>query len=93
MKEQTELKKKQDGAILFPEKYRSILINGADQLAFGLSHFITKSRDERDRSLKISLTGLIEHKEPASLFHFTTTKNTRRELTTLGRLHKGLLLI
>lgn len=74
MKEQMEHIKKQDKEILSLEKFWYIIFNGKYQSALVLSHFITNSKNERSRTLKTRLIGLLEHKKPANLYLYTTTK-------------------
>lgn len=75
MKEQMEYKKKQDKAISLPEKFCSIIIDGAGASAFGQHHFVTKSKHERDRALKARLKGLVELKKPAYFYLYTMTED------------------
>ena len=49
-------------ARLHSSKYCSIIVDGADQSAFGLPHFTTKPKSNRGHALKVKLIGLLEHK-------------------------------
>ncbi len=55
--------------------YLSIIIDGADQSAFGLPHFTTTPKSQRDHALKVKLIGLLEHRLPNRLFLFTMTED------------------
>lgn len=73
-RERLEYKKKRDRAILNPEQYCSVIVDGADQSAFGLPHFITKTKSERGHSLKVRLIGLLEHSYMNKLHLYTLTE-------------------
>lgn len=76
MKEWMKYKKKQDGAVLSFKNVCSFIFDEADQLSFGLSHFVTKSQEEAVGDLKICLIGLLEHKKSVKSY-FHTTKEER----------------
>jgi len=44
-----------------PSLVCSMIIDGADQSAFGLPHFVIRTKAERGHSMKIKLIGLIDH--------------------------------
>ena len=44
-----------------PKNYCSIVIDGADQAAFGLPHFVYDTKDTVGHKLKVKLVGLKEH--------------------------------
>lgn len=67
-------KRKQDRAVVVPEKRCSIIVDGAYQSGLGLLHFLAKSNDERDSDLKMVLSGLSEHDNPANLNLYTMTE-------------------
>ncbi len=73
-KERREYKKKRDKARLQPNNYLSIIVDGADQSAFGLPHFMIKTKDDRGHSLKVRLIGLLEHNQENKLRLFTLTE-------------------
>ena len=73
-RERREYKKKRDYARLQPNKYLSIIVDGADQSAFGLPHFMIKTKDDRGHSLKVRLIGLLEHNQQNKLRLFTLTE-------------------
>lgn len=52
----------------------SITIDGADQCAFGLPHFMTTTKQKLENSLKVKLVGLLEHGKPNTLRLFTMTE-------------------
>lgn len=66
-----EYKKKQENAILFPEKFWSIIDNGIDQLPLGLPHFLTSSIVEQGTPLTARLIWRLGHNKPANLYHYT----------------------
>ncbi len=73
-KERREYKKKRDQARLQPDQFLSIIVDGADQSAFGLPHFMIKTKDDRGHSLKVRLIGLLEHNQTNQLRLFTLTE-------------------
>ncbi len=72
--ERREYKKKRDKAKLQPDQYLSIIVDGADQSAFGLPHFMIKTKDDGGHSLKVRLIGLLEHNQRNKLRLFTLTE-------------------
>lgn len=46
-KERLEYMKRRDKAVLHHDHYCSIIVNGADQSAFGLPNFVAKTKTER----------------------------------------------
>lgn len=66
---------KRDRARLEPSSYLSIIIDGADQSAFGLPHFVTSVKSARGHSLKVKLIGLLHHAIPNNLTLFTMTED------------------
>lgn len=74
-RERREYYKKRDRALLQPEQFCSIIVDGADQSAFGLPQFVTKTKDERGRSLKVCTIGVLEHKRHNQLHIFTMTED------------------
>ncbi len=73
-KERREYKKKRDQARLQPDRFLSIIVDGADQSAFGLPHFMIKTKDDRGHSLKVRLIGLLEHNQKNQLRLYTLTE-------------------
>lgn len=59
--ERLEHQKRRDMAILYSLPYFSIVLDGADQNAFGLPLFCTVSKTQRKHALKVKLIGLLEH--------------------------------
>ncbi len=72
-RERLEYKKKRDEAIIEPDSYLSIIVDGADQSAFGLPHFTTSTKAQKGHSLKVKLIGLLEHAQVNKLHLFTLT--------------------
>ena len=64
---------RRDRARLDPSSFLSIIIDGADQSAFGLPHFTTSVKTARGHSLKVKLVGLLHHAVPNNLHLFTMT--------------------
>ncbi len=73
-RERREYKKKRDMSKLHPSDYLSIIVDGADQSAFGLPHFMVKTKDDRGHSLKVRLIGLLGHYQENRLRLFTLTE-------------------
>lgn len=73
-RERRYYKKKRDHAILLPREHVSIIVDGADQSAFGLPHFTTVTKDTRGHSLKVKLIGVLEHARPKKLRLLTLTE-------------------
>lgn len=63
-----------DRARLEPSKYLSCIIDGADQSAFGLPHFITPVKSARGHALKVKLVGVLHHCVPNQLHLYTMTE-------------------
>ncbi len=59
--ERLEYKRKRDIAIMDPKHAWSIIVDGADQTAFGLPHFVTSTKGQKGHSLKVKLVGVLEH--------------------------------
>lgn len=72
--ERREYKMKRDRAILRPDDFCSIIVDGADQSAFGLPHFITTTKQVRGHAMKVKLVGLLEHGKPNKLRLLTMTE-------------------
>lgn len=71
--ERREYKRKCELAILRPSEYLSFIIDGADQSAFTLPHFVTKIKDSRGHGLKVHLIGVLQHCSINKLTLFTMT--------------------
>lgn len=52
----------------------SIIIDGADQAAFGLTHFLSTTKDVRGRAMKVRFIGVLEHAAPRRLQLYTMTE-------------------
>lgn len=65
----------QERAILTPDQAMSIIMDGADQSAFGLPHFTTITKDTRGHALKVKLIGLLQHDGQSRLNLYTMTEN------------------
>lgn len=65
---------KQESTTISFFKFCSIIVDGAEQLAFGLPRFVTKTKDVRYRTMKISLTALLDHSKLNRLHLCTMTE-------------------
>ncbi len=72
--ERMEYQKKKDRARLNPSEYCSIIIDGADQRAYGLPHFVTKTKEQKGLAMKLKVIGLLEHDLQNVLHIFTMTE-------------------
>lgn len=61
-KERMAYQRKKDRARLHGTEYCSVIIDGADQSAFGLPHFTTHPKSQRGHAMKVKLVGLLEHR-------------------------------
>ena len=73
-KERHEYRKNFERAILQPYYYGSIVIDGADQIAFRLPHFTTLTKTAIGHSLKVKQVGLLKHQNPNELRLYTMTE-------------------
>ena len=70
-------------AKLEPNRYLSIIVDGADQSAYGLPHFCTLTKDQRGHAMKVKLVGILEDAVVNKLVLFTLLKKTmHQELIT-----------
>lgn len=72
--ERMAYQQQKDRARLHGTKYCSIIVDGADQSAFGLPNFTTTPKSQKGHSLKVKLIGLLEHKPECQLFLYTMTQ-------------------
>ena len=73
-RERMEYQKKKDRARTHSNDYLSIIIDGADQSAFGLPHFTTSTKSQRGHAMKVKLVGLLEHQVENKLSLLTMTQ-------------------
>ena len=73
-KERIAYQLKKDRARLHPSECCSIIIDGADESAFGLPHFTTTPKSQRGHALKVKLVGLLHHKIDNKLYLYTMTQ-------------------
>ena len=64
-----------DNAKLHPAEFMSIVIDGADQSAFCLPHFVTIKKDTKVHSLKVKLVGVLDHGTELQAALYTMTEN------------------
>ena len=74
LNERIYYQKKKDRARLHSSEYCSIIIDGADQSAFGLPHFTTTPKIQRGHAMKLKLIGLLEHAIQNKLTFLTMTE-------------------
>lgn len=65
---------KRDRARLQDSDFCSIIVDGADQSAFGIPHFTTCTKNQRGNALKVKLVGLLEHCIENELLLYTMTE-------------------
>ena len=73
--ERREYTRKTELATLRPSQYLSIVVDGADQTAYNLPHFVTKIKGSRGDGMKVHLIGLLQHRNVNKLNLFTMTAN------------------
>ena len=73
-RELLEYQTKKDRAKLHSRDYCSIIVDGADQSAFGLPHFTTTPKSQRGHAMKVKLIGLLEHRIENRLTLLTMTE-------------------
>lgn len=65
---------RRDKAIQDPARYCSFIIDGADQTAYGLPHFVFSTKSDKGHKLKVKCVGVLEHLSPKKRFFFTMTE-------------------
>ncbi len=73
-RERMEYQKKRDRTRLHGNDFCSLIIDGADQSAFGLPHFTSTPKSQRGHALKVKLVGLLEHRLSNKLTLLTMTQ-------------------
>ena len=73
-RERLYYKMKRDKASLHPAEQWSIIMDGADQSAFGIPHFVEKTKGQRGHALKVKLVGILEHARENVLRLLTVTE-------------------
>lgn len=72
--ERMAYQRKKDRARLHGIDFCSIIIDGADQSAFGLPHFTTTPKSQRGHAMKVKLVGILEHRLVNQLSLLTMTQ-------------------
>lgn len=72
-RERLEYKKKRDMSKQESSRYLSLIIDGADQSAFGLPHFTVKTKSQTGHAIKVRLIGILEHAVQNKLILLTMT--------------------
>lgn len=76
--ERLEYKSKVELAKLKPLEYLSIVVDGADQSAYSLPHFIFDVKDQRGLGIKVHLIGLLHHAQQSILQLYTMTDEHKK---------------
>lgn len=66
--------RKQDRAIFHCSQYRSIILDGTDQCAFGIPYFTNYTKNRRGHGLKVKLVSVLYHAKQNFLHLFTMTQ-------------------
>jgi len=72
-KERREYQKKCEQAALYPSKFTSLIVDGADQSGYGLPHFTVTTKATVGHGLKVKLIGVLEHGSNKNLSLYTMT--------------------
>lgn len=90
-RERLEYKKRRDSAILNPSEYLSLIIDGADQSAYGFPHFAANTKVDRGNAMKVRLIGTLQHSVPKRLRLLTMTlKHKTGANNIVETFHRGL---
>ena len=73
-RQRLEYQMKKDRARLHSSNSCSIIIDGADESAFGLPHFTTKTKSQCGHMMKFKVVGLLEHRIVNKLTLLTMTE-------------------
>lgn len=91
--ERREYQKKSEMAILHPSDNYSIIVDGADQSAFGLLHFTFTTKETKGQSLGVKLIGVLEHGPCKRLNLFLMTEQYETGANhVIESLHRALTL-
>ena len=89
--ERREYAKKCHKAILYPNDYCSIIVDGADQSAFGLPHFRVKVKETRGHAIAVKLIGILEHAATKVLSLYLLTEQYESGANTIiESIHRNL---
>lgn len=64
-----------ENSAISPSNYMSLFVDGADQSAFGLLHFVTVTKDTKWHALKVKRVGIMEHGVDNKVALYTMTEN------------------
>ena len=56
-----------------PEKYLSLIVDGADQTSYGLPHFVFGTKEDRGEKMQMKIVGVLEHEMHKQLTLLTLT--------------------
>ncbi len=83
--------KKRDRARLEGARYCSVIVDGADQSAFGLPHFTSSTKSQRGQAMKVKLVGVLEHSiENALTLHTMTEEHATGANHIVEAIHRFL---
>lgn len=78
-------------AVYNPDRYCYIIIDGADQRAYGLPHFFHATKEDRRHKFKVRVIGSLEHRVQKQLTIFTLTEeNSTGASHIIEALHRVL---
>ncbi len=90
-RERLEYRRKRNNAIREPSKYCSLIMDGADQSAYGLPHFTTTTKDVKGQSMKVRLIGVLQHASTNTLRLYTMTEEHKTGANhIIESLHRAL---
>lgn len=69
---------KQEKATISSAWFCSIILDGADQSAFGLPRLVTKTKEVKGIALEVILIFLLDHVQPNQLHSYTMTEKHER---------------
>ena len=73
-RERSSYYSRRDQAISQPNHYCSLIVDGADQKAYGLLHFVFNSKDDRGHKLKVKVVAALEHGRQKKLNFYLMTE-------------------
>lgn len=64
-----------ESSAISPFEYMSLVIDGADQSAFGRPHFVTVTKNTKEHVRKVKLVGIMEQNVDNRVPLYTMTEN------------------
>lgn len=71
MSDRLQYQKRQNNAILYPDRYFSTIIDGVDQSTFAIFYIVTKTTYIKGKAMKFRLIKVLEHHK-ANILHLFT---------------------